>query len=104
MREERFFDVGYEMGLLAGLTGTRHAAGHRAERLRRSIHTAVVTSGLPAGRAALVLLDLLRDRLRLDDLERVEEQEPGGIAYLRGERRQQQVRFGPSFQPLPDGH
>jgi hypothetical protein len=60
-REERFFDVGYEMGRLEGRTAWREAArapGVRA--LKRSIQRAVTTSAASRADALAALLDAAR--------------------------------------------
>jgi hypothetical protein len=61
LREERFFDVGFEMGLVAGLAEAREASvGLEVESLRRQVHEIVVASSLPPARVAAVLLDAAR--------------------------------------------
>jgi hypothetical protein len=61
LHEERFFDVGYEMGRLAGLAESRDAGwGVEVESLGRQVHEVVVASQLPPARVAAVLLDAAR--------------------------------------------
>jgi hypothetical protein len=61
LHEERFFDVGYEMGRLAGLAESRDAAvGLDVESLGRQVQEVVVASQLPPARVAAVLLDAAR--------------------------------------------
>ena len=61
VREERFFDVGYEMGWEAGIAQYgAFARGHDATVARRQVHRVLVSSNLSRIERALVLLEVAR--------------------------------------------
>ena len=76
LREERFFDVGFEMGLLAGAAGLREALGNPiAEPLRRDILKRASAARLPVNHVAAVLIEAARALLVVD-----------GTPIIRGQR------------------
>jgi hypothetical protein len=63
-REQAYFDLGYEHGLAAGAVRQRRAArDSEARQLARDVRERVVQAQLPLGRAALGLLECLREVL-----------------------------------------
>lgn len=68
IREERFFDVGYEMGWEAGIAQFgAFARGRDATAARRQVHRVLVSSDLSRTERALVLLEVARALLRPAD-------------------------------------
>jgi RNA-splicing ligase RtcB len=65
VREERFFDVGYEMGWEAGIAQySAFADGPDATVVRQQVHRALVSSDLSRIERAMVLLEVARALLR----------------------------------------
>jgi hypothetical protein len=61
VREERFFDVGYEMGRLAGIAEYGAFADSRSSvSLRRQVHRVLVSSPLSCAEKAMNLLEVAR--------------------------------------------
>jgi hypothetical protein len=68
VREERFVDVGYEMGREAGIAQYgAFADGPDATVVRRQVHRMLVSSDLSRPERALVLLEVARALLRPAD-------------------------------------
>ena len=68
VREERFFDVGYEMGWEAGVAQSgAFARGHDATVARRQVHRVLLSSDLSRTERALVLIEVARALLRPAD-------------------------------------
>jgi hypothetical protein len=68
VREERFVDVGYEMGWEAGIAQFGgFARGRDATVARRQVHRVLVSSDLSRTERALVLLEVARALLRPGD-------------------------------------
>lgn len=60
LRQERFFDVGYAMGRLAGIVAAQESLSPRATELRLSILNLAATVDLRADDVLFVLLDAAR--------------------------------------------
>jgi hypothetical protein len=68
VREERFFDVGYEMGWEAGIAQySAFTDGPDATAVRRQVHRVLVSSDLSRIERAMVLLEVARGLLRPAD-------------------------------------
>lgn len=64
LREERFFDLGFEMGRLAGIADDDSLVGEpEASELRTHVLRIIVSTGLPRETLATVMLEVARSLL-----------------------------------------